>query len=75
MTSGIDEQCRVRWQKAATAKISIRQHPDELRWLCARIAELSPARILEIGTRKGGWLYGVAPFCMDAAIFYAVDLE
>ena len=73
MISDIDEQCSVRWQQAAIAEISIRQHHCELSWLCARIAELSPATILEIGTRKGGWLYAVAPFCLDGARFYAVD--
>lgn len=50
------------------------QTPAEIEWLYRQVCELNPARVLEIGTAKGGTLYLWAQAARPDAVIASIDL-
>jgi predicted O-methyltransferase YrrM len=59
--------------KAINEKLAI-QHPNELHALLARVKELEPKIVLEIGSAQGGTWYALARVAQPNALLISVDL-
>lgn len=55
-------------------QIEVAQHPDEIWWLCERIAALRPRALLEIGSREGGSLFLFAHMMPAGSTIVSIDL-
>jgi len=69
------EQTRARLTRANRTHFGPFQDLEEIRAVWPIIEELRPQRIVEIGTRHGGWCYLMAPICAEGASFVTVDTE
>jgi predicted O-methyltransferase YrrM len=58
---------------AHARRVGITQKPEEIAWLFARVAELRPERVLEIGTDEGGTLFLWTRAAAPDARLVAVD--
>jgi len=69
------ERMRGRWYHALLADRRPSQWPQELEAIWPLVAEVQAARVLEIGVKRGGWLYVMAPAFRPGAHLLGVDVH
>lgn len=60
-------------QKAINEKLAI-QHPDELSALLARVRDIDPRTVLEIGSAQGGTWWALSQVAHPEALMVSVDM-
>ena len=73
MSRFTDPQFRLQFDRLKQ-KRSIAQNRQEFWWLVARVQELNPKRILEIGTERGGTLFFWQQIVGEEGLVVSVDL-
>ncbi len=69
------EQMRGRWYQTTAADRQPSQWPQELDALWSQVAEIQAEHVLELGVKRGGWMYVMAPAFRPGAHLIGVDLE
>jgi len=69
------EQIRGRWYQAIAADRHPSQWPQELDALWSQVAEIQAQRVMEIGVKRGGGMYVMAPTFRPGAHLIGVDIE
>lgn len=69
------EQCQARLGYAARREIKPAQAREEMMMLWPLVRELHPRRIVEIGSKRGGWTYGMAPTFAPHAQIVMLDIH
>lgn len=69
------ERMRGRWYHTLRPDRRPSQWPQELEALWPMIAEIQPRTMMEIGVKRGGWLYTMAAACRPGAHLLGVELH
>ncbi|KKL82603.1 hypothetical protein LCGC14_1983100, partial [marine sediment metagenome] len=69
------EQMRGRWYQTMAADRQPSQWPQELDALWSQVAEIQAEHVMELGVKRGGWMYVMAPAFRPGAHLIGVDLE
>ncbi len=69
------EQSRGRWYHAVRTNRRPAQWPQELEALWPMLSEKQAATVLEIGVRRGGWLYVMAPCFRPGAHIIGIEQD